>query len=85
MREAGVAVWPGGLVWVLLGVDGGGRDVRPSKESGKPVFLVLLLRRDMVEEVSGRDGMMKTESVEDQLTWEVLRDRPLNLSMVGCV
>lgn len=49
------------------------------------MFLVLLLRRDMVEEVSGRDGMMKTESVEDQLTWEVLRDRPRNLSMVGCV
>lgn len=70
-----------------MGIVGGwgGGDLRPSKESGKPVFLVLL-RRDMVEEVSGLDGMMKTESVEDQLTWEVLWDRPgKKLCIVGSV
>ena len=33
-----------------------------------------LPRRDMVEEVVGLEGMATMESVEDQLSWEVLRD-----------
>jgi hypothetical protein len=57
------------------------RDLRPSKESGKPVFLALP-RRDMVEEVVGLEGMATMESVEDQLSWEVLRDR---LGRILCI